>query len=338
MNHFRKTFSGQKLMARFRCLCLLALLTSLPLSAQNYRVLGFSGKDTITVGTATRNTAGRIILNTKDYKGYMVLQPQDAAYTQLVRQLDKMKNIRSEVELNAVRTYITEKLDFDELSHSGLWKDYLQYWVGFYIQASKSPDEFARAFVPIAKKVLGRVSKKNAHTASLLTKDLLEFFEQYNLQQAAGSVAAFSAGLDLGVGEHSDIAARLVTAMKLVGEKAPVLTTASGKIAPKSALLIFHEIGCGNCSVQIGKLKAQYAALQRKGYDVITITGEFKSEEFVKDSNTYPWRTKIWEKESFNSQTFKAYGVASTPTIYVVNKDGIISGRYAQVEETGLLN
>jgi hypothetical protein len=113
--------------------------------------------------------------------------------------------------------------------------------------------------------------------------------------------------------------------------KAPALTGA--KLTPAPTLLLFYESGCGNCEVQIGELKKHYSLLQQKGIRVITIAADGSEEVYVQNAKSFPWEDKLCDYKGFEGENFLRYGIVGTPTFYFIDKNGIIIGRYATLEE-----
>jgi len=51
-----------------------------------------------------------------------------------------------------------------------------------------------------------------------------------------------------------------------------------------------------------------------------------------------PWTEKLCDLKGFEGEYFKKYGVIGTPTIFVLDKDKTITGKYAHLSDANLLN
>jgi len=129
---------------------------------------------------------------------------------------------------------------------------------------------------------------------------------------------------------------QVMTLYKLAkGNKAPALS--QGKLPKSNTLLVFHESGCSSCVVQIQRIKENYALLKEKGYEVVSVSADIDLPIFEHTSENYPWKTKYCDGEGFAGKDFQNYGIIGTPTIFILNKKGIIQGRYARLEDTGIM-
>jgi peroxiredoxin len=102
-------------------------------------------------------------------------------------------------------------------------------------------------------------------------------------------------------------------------------------------LLIFYETGCEFCSHELKQIREHYAALQQKGIRVISIASDTDRKAFESWASDFPWSDKLFDGKGFLGENFKNYAVLGTPTLFVIDKEGKIAGRYATLEETKLL-
>ena len=71
---------------------------------------------------------------------------------------------------------------------------------------------------------------------------------------------------------------------------------------------------------------------------VLSIASDEDEHIFSSRAASLPWTEKWYDSRGFYSPDFENYGVASTPTLVVVNPDGRIAGSYHTLEETGLIS
>lgn len=243
---------------------------------------------------------------------------------------DLLAGIRSEKTYEEAKVYINDTLSFKALSQSGEWREYIEHWVGFYMNSSNSPEEFTQAFIPQAKKVLTRTLSEDKQVALTLTNDLITFFEQYALDTAAEQVAVSASKQGL----KSEKIARLVIAAEMKGKPAPRI---EGVADLSNSLIIFYESGCGNCDTEMAILKRDYKKLQEKGIRVISVSADEDPLIFYSYTKELPWSDKPCDFRGLDGKAFQDYGVISTPTIFRTDSQGKIIGRYARLQDTGAL-
>lgn len=297
-----------------------------------YRAFGFAGKDTVRVGEATVNAKGELLLNVGNYRGTLQLIPLNDDIASIRKHLGDLSNIKTQAAFDAAKAYVSDSLPFPALYTSGAWKEYIQQWVGFYANTSPNPEVFADVFVPVVRKVMERTLKQDKQTVVYLAKDLIDFFDQYGLDKAAAQVAAYSMGLDLADERLNALSGRLVTSIMLIGNSAVALDSLKNNDL-KNTILIFYETGCSHCDEQLDEFKKHYSELQKKGYRVVSIAADMDETLFKTKAATLPWPDKLCDLKGFEGNNFMVYGVASTPIIYVTDKDGKVAGRYSRLSD-----
>jgi thiol-disulfide isomerase/thioredoxin len=120
-----------------------------------------------------------------------------------------------------------------------------------------------------------------------------------------------------------------VQAPEIVGLKQPV---------DQPLLVIFYESGCGHCQAQLAVLKENYPAIRDKGFRVVSVSSDVSQEVYDYHSKDFPWPDKICDYKGLEGVNFINYGVIGTPSIYMIDKKGIIQGRFAIIADTGVLN
>ncbi|MCC8145229.1 MAG: thioredoxin family protein [Bacteroidales bacterium] len=270
---------------------------------------------------------------------YLYSQSPDG-YKEAEQKLKDIKQTSTLEGMNNALAYINDQLDFTLIEDTPLWKEYIQYWVGFYTLLSDSPGHFAEIFVPDAKKVIDRTNPVKPQTASHLVSDLIAFFDQYALDNAAASLAAYAEyGIDVDANEQNEIAFRVLTASKLEqGLETPPALIGLEDQNKANVLLIFYENGCGNCNWQMDKLTLEYDLLKQKNIRVISVSADFTEDSFQARAKDFPWTDKLCDYEGMDGPNFINYGVISTPTIFLFNDKGEITGKYGRLDETGLFD
>lgn len=262
---------------------------------------------------------------------------QTEEYHTAKEKLPSLKRIRSLTELERARKFIEQELDFHSIENTTLWKEYIQYWVAFYVRPDSSPETFVEEFVPVAKLTIDRIKDSNPDTAVHLSNDLIEFFDQYGLDNAAASIAAYAAyGIEIPENEYSVIASRILIAAKLEqGGIAPKLIGISDTIYLNS-IIVFYDTGCGNCNWQMEQLADNYKEITAKGYRIISVSADNDKEFYQNSSKEFPWKDKLCDYNGMGGQNFKNYGVISTPVFYLTDNQGKVRGKYARIDNIPL--
>jgi hypothetical protein len=217
------------------------------------------------------------------------------------------------------------QLDMDCLYTSGLWNHVISTTFNLY----PSPTVFGEAMVAKFKKI------RSQEVFNALANDLVTICEQYGWTEAENVIYPYL----VESGRLEDPRGRLYLVHGLSkikpGNKAPAI---EGEKNLSNTLLFFYESGCSNCQKQLAELKNHYAAIQKKGIRVITISADTNEDVFNYNSKDFPWPNKRCDFQGFEGPLFKNYGVVATPTLYTIDKKGNIEGRYATLEETKLMD
>lgn len=241
-----------------------------------------------------------------------------------------IQSLLSEKEYEEINAYINDTLSFKTLYHSEEWKEYIEHWVGFYISSSNNQDEFIQIFIPQAKKVLARTLSEDQEVALALSKDLINFFEQFGIDKAAEQFAVYASKKGL----KDDRITRLVVAAGLKGKPAPAI---KGVDDLSKSVVFFYESGCGSCAAEKENLKKNYSLIKSQGYKVISISTDTDEVVFKYHSAEFPWEDKICDLQGLEGVNTTNYGVISTPTFYLIGADGKVVGRYARLQDMGII-
>jgi len=209
------------------------------------------------------------------------------------------------------RKYIRDVVDFGQLWNSGMWNNLLFKWM------SNEANQSDSVIVADAKVMLARVSDRE--TRLRLLKKMVSLFSQYEKEN-----------LFMQMGAETLQAA----AMLSPGDKAPALLFSdSTRSVPINSLLFFYESGCPGCETEMVHLRDKYRVLQAKNIRVISIAADADETTYKKNADSFPWKQKLCDFKGFEGVNFVNYSVVATPTIYVIDGKGVVTGRYAKLEE-----
>jgi hypothetical protein len=233
-------------------------------------------------------------------------------YAARVREMsDFMTHIGSRLTLSEAevreerRTFVASKVDFGQLYNSGLWNDVLESWVSMETGLGDS------IMVADCLQILARVTDEDLRR-KLLGKLTLLFYK-YGKESLLTQL-----------GEEDLLSP---------GHRAPMLRLDHARLYPSGSLVIFYESGCNSCENELIQLRANYSVLRAQGLRVISIAADRDEETYRKNADQFPWSDKYCDYKGFTGENFVNYNVLGTPIIFVVDKEGFITGRYARLAD-----
>lgn len=223
-----------------------------------------------------------------------------------------------------VRAFVRDSLDINGLYSSGLWFDTLNGLLALY--AAESP--YHNEYINDMSRLLGRCQSDKVYMT--LAENLFSICESSGWNDLEEQLAYFLIN-DGRLKNPQGKLKLLITLFKLsTGSVAPPLS--QHKVFKGTNLLVFHESGCGNCTVQMQQLANRYKSLQEKGVNVISVSADVHKATFDASAAAYPWTDKYCDLTGISGTNFKDYGVLGTPTFFLI-KEGKIAGRYAQLSQ-----
>jgi thiol-disulfide isomerase/thioredoxin len=221
--------------------------------------------------------------------------------------------------------FIIDRLDMDALYSSGFWS----YTISSAFDLFPDKALFGQAMV----KNLQRTRSQKIF--DVLAHDLITICEQYAWKEAEDTIVSYL----VSSGRLKNPTGSLWMIMEMnkvkAGNKAIPI---QGIKNLSNSLLIFYESGCSNCQALLEDVVAHYPALKEKKVRVISIASDHDKQVFENFSAIFPWTDKLCDYKGFEGDNFLNYHIIGTPTIFVIDKKGYITGRYAKLHETGLIN
>lgn len=227
------------------------------------------------------------------------------------------------------RDYIKNNLDINNLFTSGLWFNILNGLLVLY--EDESP--YHQDFVTDMSLILNKTTTDYVYAT--LAENLFSICESMGWNDQEEQLAYYLVN-DGRIKEPTGRFKMLMTLFKLIrGSKAPVLSNGQEL---HNTLLVFYESGCSSCENEMEQLKKNYGLLKSKGYEVVSVSTDMDELVFQNSSADFPWKNKYCDLQGFKGKDSVGYGVIGTPTFYLIDNEGVILGRYARVQDTGLLN
>ena len=205
------------------------------------------------------------------------------------------------------RKYVSEILDFGDLWSSGMWKTLFTRWMSVEIVQGDS------ILLTDSKAILAR--EQDRDMLATLSKKMVSLYNQYGKE---------------------DLLAQLFNSEDLLspGHQAPQLALSdSASTEPLNSLVIFYESGCGNCENELLRLRSNYPVLQERNIRIISVSADTDEAVYRKNADLFPWQQKLCDYKGDEGVNFKNYAVVGTPTIFVIDGKGTITGRYARLSE-----
>ena len=100
-------------------------------------------------------------------------------------------------------------------------------------------------------------------------------------------------------------------------------------------VLVFWDVDCGHCKIEIPKLLDDYNELlkEKKDVKVYSVYMQHEGEKYLKyiDEHKLPW-INVYDGAHFNNAVEK-YDVYSTPVIYILDKNKVIKAKRIEAEK-----
>lgn len=236
-------------------------------------------------------------------------------------------------KITQANNFVISKLNMDDLYNSMYWNDVLNNWFNLQLQLNKDDAELFTNLQQLAVRMKSNVQYTSF--AEIMVKQLAKIGKD-------GLVSTFGAYIaKSGKIEQPDHYLLAAMGGPQIGMAAPDLLYASGKNVfnkNQKTILIFYETGCNNCDNEINLLIGNYQELQKKGYEVVSAASDVDVAEHEKNAGRFPWKKKFSDYKGPGGVNFTSYGVIGTPTIFIIDEKGIITGRYARIADANILN
>ena len=241
---------------------------------------------------------------------------------------------------NNINAFITHELDFSVLYTSNHWGGVINSWTEIQIKVLKDDAKMLADVITI----LNRIKSDAIYTDFVvnLTKELTKagkddalfalipsIKNSKRLLNYEGVLNIFKQDLS---GKAPDLT--VVTYNGTREAKNQVTTVIkTADLKSKYSLLVFYKSGCGPCEETMLGLVEHYKEMVNKGIKIISIASDTDEKVFKDTSLAHPWSDKYCDFEGAKGINFKNYAVIGTPTMYVLDRKGIIVSRLATITE-----
>jgi len=221
------------------------------------------------------------------------------------------------------RAHLRRSLDMEALFTSGLWNHIISGAFNLY----RNPRDFGTDMV----EVLRRTSNQTVFEA--LAEDLITICTQFGWEAAQDEIVEYLVSSQRIPYPSGRLFTAFLQHRVRPGTPAPALVDGRGTIAPRKTLLMFHETGCPNCERQMQIAIRNYQTIRERGFDVISVSADFDEAIHKMVSAPFPWRRILNDFEGFGGVNFNNYGVVAIPTMYLIDENGIVVGRFARLQD-----
>lgn len=246
-----------------------------------------------------------------------------------MQQLNKVTTRGASLSENTnTRLYALNELDMNRLYTSSIWF----YVIDGLTKLSSNQETFGNDMVRILKRI------GNQEVFVHLSENLITITGQYGWDDAFDIIVPYIKDSGrIPVPQGNMYYAFALTKIKkgaippaLVGLNVPLVSSK----APKT-LLVFYQPDCDNCHAQMDILIKDYPKLKAKGVRIISISSDTDKKSYEEDMKRYPWpkEDKLCDFKGFGGKNFMNYGIMSTPTFFLLDKDKKVIKRYALVTD-----
>lgn len=236
---------------------------------------------------------------------------------------------------NDFNNFMLNELDYEVLYTSNHWGGIIGNWVQLQTKVFKDDAKM----VTDAILILNRIKTDKVYTDFVidLTKQLTRegkddvLFSLILPIKNSKRLLNYDGALNIFKQDLTGKAPDLVLATEVGSTETTILKTY--ELNSNYTLLLFYQSECGHCETAIATLKSKYQELTDKGINIISIAGDLDAKTFENTAASFPWAAKYRDKEGMKGINFKNYAVIGTPTMFVLDRKGMIIQKPAAVEE-----
>jgi thiol-disulfide isomerase/thioredoxin len=281
----------------------------------------------------------------QDYAGYVKNLKVSPLYAAKFRQIVNLTmgigtiiTADEKEKANNINDFIVNELDFGNLYTSNHWGGLINNWV--QLQTMGIKDDYK--LLMNAKTILNRLPSNEIYTDFVvnLTKELTKAGKDKVLGDLvmdiknSNRLLNFKGVLDIYQRDLTGQAPDLIISLHLGKEEERKTTVIKTTVLnSKNTLVVFYKSGCGPCEETMAALQENYKELVTRGFRVISIAADTDETVFKNTSSLHPWTDKYCDFEGTNGVNFKNYAVIGTPTMYILDSNGIIETRVLTVQE-----
>ena len=255
-------------------------------------------------------------------------------------QEEKLAKVWESNETKTIAKNFFTQIDFDALYGSSMWFSIINSCMEVYTKESLYFGIFGADVASNLKRIKNQQVYEDFIDAAISvtekfswTKDqnaLVAFLIKDNrLKNPTGKLEKIIQSYQLAIGKKSPD----LTLTNTLGNNTTTTVLKMDALNSKYTLLLFYQSDCGHCETAIATLNTNYKDLVARGIKIISIAGDLDPTAFTKTAGAFPWAAKYRDVGGMNGVNFKNYAVIGTPTMYIIDRKGIILSKMATITE-----
>jgi peroxiredoxin len=240
--------------------------------------------------------------------------------------------------------FVTHTLNFKDLYTSGHWDQVLHHWMMMNIRS----DMGDKAFIDRLDAAVSRIDREDilAGFTEKTVPLLVETGKDNFLPIISGHLADRPAAL---AGLSGRVKNMMASVKILTGKKGPDLvfhapvrtrtgTTGqdiiidTGNLDAAYTLLLFYQGACPLCEDALIDLANKYQRLKDQNVRVIAVSADTTDQGFEKKLAYHQWPDNYCDFTGTAGENFTNYGVMGVPTLFLLDKDGVVLNKSAMVD------
>jgi len=241
--------------------------------------------------------------------------------------------------------FVTHIINFMDLYTSGHWDRVLDNWVMMNIRSKDGDAGFEKRL----NTALNRMGQDEILGA--FVEKVVPLLVQKGKDELLPVIAAQLDKRPQAMDELTDTTRRMISSFKiLTGRKAPdfmfkapLLTQAgqsdtdiileTGNLNADYTILLFYKGSCALCEDALIVLANRYKWLKKHNVRVIAVSGDNSEQGFEKKRRYHQWPDNYCDFAGMDGTNFRNYAVMGIPTLYLLDKKGVILKKSAMADE-----
>jgi len=244
--------------------------------------------------------------------------------------VNRFRYALSLTELELMKDYALSQFDTETLYYSGLWGPYINGLLELYYQESPFFGQFGNDIATLLQGI------KSQEIFYALTNDASTICAQFGWNADEISLSKYLIQSDRIINPQGKLKQMLMQYRFEPGMPAPKILISKNQyldFKKNKTLVVFYESECSMCEKEMELLSDNYRKLKENGIEVVSIAADHIKSVFESSSKKFPWSMKLCDLNGFSGDNFNNYAIMGTPTFYLIDKEGIILGKYAGVKE-----
>ncbi len=242
--------------------------------------------------------------------------------------------------------FVTHSMNFQDLYTSGHWDQVLHHWLMMNIRSQDSDqgvkknrlnaaldrmnrDDILSAFIQKAVPLLVKEGKDD------LLPGIVSHLDKNPDARAKlpDNVKHMMASIKILTGRKAPDLVLKAPVRTKTGRSAQEITLETGRLNADYTILLFYQGECPLCEDALIDLANQYKGLSEQKVRVIAISGDTTEKGFEKKLAYHQWPDNYCDFTGMNGVNFKNYGVLGIPTLFLLDKEGMVLEKTATVND-----